>query len=98
MSIDPFTIFCVTALVALGFFLRRNSRVLAYRKHILHLIGEASLVDIKHGEKNFFWRYQALDEVSYDEMLWKFWKSFDSFYSDWSFIYPTTTTDEHQQQ
>jgi len=32
------------------------------------------------------WRFQKLDETSYGEMLWKFWRRFDSFYPDKSFL------------
>ena len=63
----------------------RNKSVFDYRKNLLEKISKAAKKDIKNG-KDWTWRYRVLETVTYNEMMWKFWKSLDSFYSNKSFI------------
>lgn len=71
----------VAVIIFGGFLLGRNQRVYKYRMRVLKLIAEAAKQDIANG-RDYKWRYQMLDSVEYNEMVCKFWKPLDSFYSD----------------
>ena len=66
--------------------LHRNSVVFDYRQEILKRVYKAASADIKEGKFDWQWRYDAYSEVSYNEMVSKFWKKLDSFYPDKSFM------------
>ena len=66
-------------------FLDRNNQVRDYRKGLLGRIAILANEDAANN-RNWEWRYEKYNEVGYDEMLFKFWKSFDSFYLDKSFL------------
>lgn len=82
----------------LGF---RNSAVHDYRIGLLDLIDTATHMDITR-DRPWRWRYDAFRSVSYNEMLYKFWRHIDSFYLDRSFLDPNSYGaahgDEHHLQ
>lgn len=60
----------------------RNSVVFSYRTSLLGEISTAVGIDMNNGMWDSEWRYDMYDEVSYDEMMFKFWKRCDSFYPE----------------
>lgn len=70
---------CLVLIAATLGMIRRNNRVLRYRRDVLNRISDAAYIDIEHGNP-WVWRYTLYDSVSYDEMLYKFWRPLDSFY------------------
>ena len=63
----------------------RNSMVFRYRQRLLVQVFDAIAKDINEGN-DWVWRYRAFDAVSYDKMVLQFWRRFDSFYPDRSFL------------
>lgn len=63
----------------------RNRSVAVYRRKILSKIDVAGRDDILSG-RDWFWRFQYFDTVSYDDMMCQFWRPLDSFYADSAFI------------
>lgn len=61
---------CVAGIVVAFWLLRRNQRVLAFRLDLLRQAGEAAQADIDAGNFNWRWRYDALNDVSYERQLW----------------------------
>jgi len=51
---------------------------------LLNEIGKKFKEDIEN-EREWLWRYDKFDEVTYNEMMYKFWKPLSSFYKDKSF-------------
>lgn len=62
--------------------LLRNISVFNYRSMLLDKVSAKSLAEIDAQEfKNWEARYSEYSQVSYDEMVLKFWKPLRSFYS-----------------
>ena len=78
-----FTISFVLMFISIYIFIR-NCLVNRYRGILLQGITKKSKEDIEN-EKEWKWRYDEFDEVTYDEMMYKFWKPLSSFYEDKSF-------------
>jgi hypothetical protein len=55
--------------------------VLDERLRIIDLIDELATDDINDG-REWKWRYEQFDNISYVEMLLTFWKPIKSFYKD----------------
>ncbi len=82
----------VLCLLALGviycsLMLIRNDKVYNFRKNLLDIIGRCSKDDIKNG-RDYYWRYKKYEEVTYKDMVYKFWKPLkvESFYKDDKFL------------
>lgn len=67
------------------YMLYRNNKVADYRHYLLEQIRVAGKLDIANG-RNWQWRYDEYETVSYNEMMWRFWKPIDSFYPNHDFI------------
>lgn len=67
------------------FILIRNQKVYQYKIKIVEFVYEKSIEDANKGKESQ-WRWEKLDEVSYHEMMYKFWKPLDSFYKDKRFF------------
>ena len=80
------TMFVAAAIVVIlsGLCLIRNRGVYQYRMALLANVSRANLRDIDAG-RPWRWRYDVFDSVSYNTMVWQFWRRFDSFYPDQSF-------------
>lgn len=65
-----FIIFCIYMLI-------RNQMVKNYR---------LKLIDKIFSFKDYKWRNEIYDSVSYDKMMIQFWRRLDSFYPDKSFL------------
>lgn len=63
----------------------RNFAVADYRRKILFKIDAACRDDIFSG-REWQWRFDDYDTVSYDDMMRQFWRPLDSFYADSAFI------------
>lgn len=72
------------------FLMRRNDKIHKFRVRLLDQVSLCSKVDIKYG-RPFTWRYDCLNQATYNAMVWKFWRKFDSFYPDKSFLDPNAT-------
>lgn len=75
----------ITFLTLLICFTIRLHQVAEYRKKLLITIGMLAQQDIIAG-KNYKWRLEMFEKVSFDDMLWKFWKPLDSFYEHKNFL------------
>lgn len=67
----------------------RTHRVHAYRvKYILPRVSGAARCDIETDvmHADWMWRYKAIDRVSFEAMVWNFWRPLDSFYPDDAFM------------
>ena len=60
----------------------RNHFLFKYRTQLLFDILSVSQREIHAGNYDYNWRYDWAHEVPYGFMLWRFWRSFDSFYPD----------------
>ena len=63
----------------------RNQKVANDRGKMLDEIQHASLDDIAN-RKEWYWRYEAYDQVSYYKQALMFWKPLRSFWNDLSFL------------
>lgn len=65
----------------------RNSQVSNFRRTLLKKVSDAAHDDL-HKERDPFWRYDTLDSVSYNRMMFQFWKPLrvNWFYKDDLFI------------
>lgn len=66
----------VGIMACLVFMLYRNNRVRDERIRVIRQIGD--LVEMESDR----WRWEAYEEVTYEEMLLKFWKPISSFYEN----------------
>lgn len=78
----------LVGLVWCCFMLRRNEKLRDYLLNMLDQTAEAATEDLLDFGVSWKWRYDVFDAVSQDEMLFKFWRSFDSFYPDKRFLDP----------
>lgn len=72
------TIALVTLLSFSALFLIQNDRVFRYRSRVREVLREKSLADMSAGRDWHHWYFLFMD-ISYDEMLFKFWRPLDSF-------------------
>lgn len=66
--------------------LLRLCLVYRFRMKLIDQVYYACIKDIRKGKAYNRYRWERLDEVSFDEMVLKFWKRLDSFYPDKSFL------------
>ena len=84
MTIQIFFTIALALILFSLLMLCRNKLVFKYRGVLLNEIGKKFKEDIEN-EREWLWRYDKFDEVTYNEMLYKFWKPLSSFYKDKSF-------------
>ncbi len=90
MSSIAYSVFvvCTVGLVGIvSFGLIQNARLSRYRERRLTEIYRAVQHDATVG-RDSHWRYVMFNAPSDEAMLWKVWRSFDSFYPDRSFLDP----------
>jgi hypothetical protein len=75
------SIFCL-------FMIWRNTRVYEYRTRLVHGAHDAYREEIRDDGRYDPWRYHAFERVTYNRMLFQFWRKMDSFYPDKSFLDP----------
>lgn len=63
----------------------RNMMVHTERIEVLTRLGRLADEDIVN-EREWRWRYDAFNKISYDEMVFKIWKPISSFYKDADFL------------
>lgn len=80
----------------------RTKRVFRFKTSLLNIVDLHAGYDIRSG-KEWIWRFDMLDTVSFQTMVWKFWKPLkaENFYKDTAFIGVPKTTNlldykEHQ--
>jgi len=59
--------------------LARNDRVYKEKMRVLDLVHNLSLEDIRSG-RDYQWRYDDFERVSYDMMILMWWRPVKSFY------------------
>lgn len=68
----------------------RNVRVYRFQMGLIDRCRRLNIADIEAGRMKEFdsWRYDALNAVSYNQMLFKFWKPLrvEAWYRDLSFL------------
>ena len=89
MSTLFFILLIVTPFVVyiLWFMLHRNNQVYAFRQILLEKIHAGTMDDIRHN-RDWLWRHEAYNMVSYNVMYNKFWLKLvpESFWIDTSFL------------
>ena len=80
--------FYLFILLAAFFLLWRNRRTLELRLDVLQRASTAAQRDIERGQE-WYWRYEAMNQVSYDQILWNL-KPFrpEYYWKDLSFLDP----------
>lgn len=76
-----FLVFFVGSLVFIGFILYRNNQVYKYRLRIINMVHDEAIKAIENGTYTIG-GYDILDTVSYDEMVYKFWRPLNSFFPE----------------
>jgi SAM-dependent methyltransferase len=71
----------LTANCACIIYLFRTHKVLKERKKILKTIGELCLYDVMH-DKEYKWRFEEYESISYSNMLFPFWIDVETFFKD----------------
>lgn len=79
--------FTIPILVCCLVMLLRNQAVFQFRMDLLNQVSTLARQDVAV-EKAWEWRYTALQQVSYDDMMYKFWLPLESesFWADLSFL------------
>lgn len=83
--------FGIMSVAVLGLFVSigmqaRNDTVFNYRWKVISQMHRAIERDQRAGIKEYHWRCRIYDSVTYDDMMRKWWKPVDSFYTDKSFM------------
>ena len=74
----PFILLLSLLLLSFSLYkLSRNQTVYDYRSRIIEII---------FSKDDWKWRHKEFRKVSYNEMVYKFWKPLDSFYKDKKFL------------
>jgi len=72
----------IVIFILLMILFRRNIQVLKYRLHVIDLISQKNIEEVKSGISYTGSRYRMFDQVpSYDKMVLKFWKPLDTFFN-----------------
>jgi len=84
-------IICLIMLtIVLPYLIIRNNRVHRFRTELLNKVSEKSKQDVDVDEdedKDWEWRYDAFEEVTYEEMLYSLKKlKVENYYKDTKFI------------
>lgn len=58
----------------------RNVQIYKFRMGLLKRVSRFAQQDVKAGQ-SWRWRYDMFSAVSYNEMIFKFWRSPESFYN-----------------
>lgn len=82
---------CFTGLFFCYILAYRNKKVMLLRTELNNRVYECQIGDIDKGVLDSKWRRDVFRSVSYNEMVFKFWKPLNSFYPDLSFIDPDAT-------
>lgn len=78
-------LFLFEAIIVLLFILvmERNKSVYAYRLLLINAMYAAGIRDsVEDGLSKTNHRYSIYKQISYEQMLFKFWKSLDSFWTE----------------
>lgn len=73
----------------LAFWFRRNNAVYRYRSALGRIIRDMNCQSIDDGtydEVVAHQRWERVDSVTYNQMVFKFWRRLDSFYPDYDFV------------
>ena len=78
---------CIIALWGSIYMLLRNQKVFHLRTTMLQEVSRLAEKDIEN-RRDYKWRYEAFEQVSYDQMMRQFWKpvSVRAFYKDTDFL------------
>ena len=82
---DVVLVISLWAMLGIFCLMVRNNRVFHYRNYLIEEMFRAGRDDIAHG-RDPSWRREVFYSVSYNEMVYKFWKPLSEFYEDKSFI------------
>ena len=83
-----------TVWIAANAFFMRNQRVYSERTRILNRVLELTRADMENGRLSgdlIFWRYDIFKSISYDRMMYTFWKPVRSFFppvEEWVLPHP----------
>lgn len=73
-------------LLFVGHIVVRTHKVAAYRQELLDKVSAAADRDIRIHHRDWAWRFEALQAVSFEKMLFQFWKPLESFYPSKEFL------------
>lgn len=89
MLLAAYFIFLFLVLALCFTFLWRSVRVYHYRMWVLDEIMIASDKDFARNHFDFKWRFETMDTVDFNDMMFPLWRRLDTYYPDKSFIEPT---------
>lgn len=69
----------IILIVIFAILARRNNRVFDYRMWVADNIARRTRQEFLT-DKDWHWRYEELRKVSYEEMVYKFWRPLPSFF------------------
>lgn len=72
--------FAVPGFVICCILLKRNNKVYAYRMALLKIISQKSQEDI-YANRDWRWRYDYFEAVSYTKQWLEWWRPLESFYN-----------------
>lgn len=78
---------CIMLLVFTLYIGCRNDEVCTERCRVIKEIGCLSADDSKAG-RDWWWRFKAFEEITYNQMLYTFWVPVDKFYKDHKCLQP----------
>jgi len=78
------TVIGIGTLIVCCVLLIRNELVYREQMRVLAIVSQKTQEDIKNNiyEPDFLWRYREFEKVTYDKMLYQFWKPIKSFYKN----------------
>lgn len=83
-----FTICVCFLVIALVGLMLRNNAVHETRTEALQVMSNISRNQILMSDFTWEWRYEQFDTLSYDKMMWQFWKRPSSFYEGMTCLKP----------
>lgn len=74
-------VLAILAILAI-YFLLRNHKVYKYRMDLLGRISAKAKEDIDNQRYDFQWRFDELNKISYEKMLYTIWVPVNKFYDE----------------
>lgn len=83
--LNDMLVICIGVLFLCAIWLYHIRAVYRYRLKTLDQVSVQTKADVAN-QRPWEWRYDVFEQVSFDDMVWKFWRPFESFYPDKHFI------------
>lgn len=81
LALKIYLIFLTVMFLVYACALYRNRKVFLEKTRVLDEVYRLNVIDIECGVDHQ-WRRQAFEEITYEQMFWKFWIPVKDFYRD----------------